>query len=152
MASGYEMKKGGGDKQGALQDNGKAGREEKASAFNKIKELNEEKKSLIKEFKMARKSKKSLEKLLIWAAKNGNVKLGKILIETFKVDVNVRDMYKRTPLMHAILNNHPEFAMVLILNGADVNAKDAYGRSTLKLAEESDGRIVEMVREAGALE
>ena len=45
-----------------------------------------------------------------------------------RLNVNARDIYKRTPLHWASANGHYKACELLIKAGADVNAKDKEGR------------------------
>jgi ankyrin repeat protein len=72
---------------------------------------------------------------LVWAARNGDTEVAKVLIEG-RADMNARDCAVNgwTPLMHAIHKNNNEMARLLIERGADVNAKA--GKCSDKLIEE----------------
>lgn len=87
--------------------------------------------------------------MLFDAVKDDNTAMVERLI-TAKVDVDTADNRGRTPLMHAVMLDYIEMAKMLVRYGADVNAKDIYGRSILQIAEESGGELVEFLKMHGA--
>ena len=63
------------------------------------------------------------ESALFVAAKNGDEKLAKILIDS-NADINLKTTTNGfTPLFWASISNHPNMIDLLVKNGADVNAK-----------------------------
>ncbi len=73
-------------------------------------------------------------------------------------NVNQKDFYDRTPLMHAARNNFcPEIAKILLGNGAEINAKDINGKRAIDFAkdhkiarynEENQSKIIRLLEEA----
>jgi ankyrin repeat protein len=74
-------------------------------------------------------------KMLILAVQNQDLKTVKLLIE-HKADVNMRDMFKSTPLMYAAHSGNINVIKYLITQGADVRANDEQGNSVLSAAKE----------------
>lgn len=65
--------------------------------------------------------------------------------------INMVIDYGETPLLYSISHNKPDIAILLIKNGADVNAKDASGQTPLHLAVYSRNYdIVRLLLEKGA--
>ena len=73
------------------------------------------------------------ESLIHKAALDGNIQAVKKHIAG-GTDVNVKNKYKRTPLIQAAWGGHKEITELLIAKGADVNAKDANGETPLGVA------------------
>jgi ankyrin repeat protein len=96
--------------------------------------------------KMPKKDIEKFRRYFMDTVKEGNVEDVKHFIE-MGMDVNLKDKYGRTPLMHAILNNDIELVKLLLENGADVTISDPYGRSMLELAQENDWRISQLIEE-----
>ena len=67
------------------------------------------------------------------AAIDGNIQAVKKHIAG-GTDVNVKNKYKRTPLIQAAWGGHKEITELLIAKGADVNAKDDDGDTPLLYA------------------
>lgn len=67
---------------------------------------------------------------LIRAARNGNLKKVKLLIQN-GADINAKDNIGRTALIYAARVGHLKVAKLLIDKGVDVNAKDNYGWTAL---------------------
>ncbi|MBQ4493313.1 MAG: ankyrin repeat domain-containing protein [Elusimicrobiaceae bacterium] len=88
------------------------------------------------------KDKGELNSKLFKAARAGNVNDIKNLIKQ-GADVNARNEYSHTPLMHASFFGHLETCEVLIELGADVNAKDVQNTTALFFAE--DASIVDLL-------
>jgi hypothetical protein len=63
--------------------------------------------------------------LLNWASKYNLQELAKGLIDA-GADVNKHDLFRDTPLHHAIWWNHPEIVEILIKSGADINMQNFY--------------------------
>ncbi|MBI4854553.1 MAG: ankyrin repeat domain-containing protein [Acidobacteria bacterium] len=70
---------------------------------------------------------------LIIAAKNSDVEMAKVLLET-DIDVNLQDTFGSTALMHAIARNNKEFIDLLFTKNVNVNLKDGTGMSPLMRA------------------
>ncbi|CAG8015554.1 unnamed protein product [Penicillium nalgiovense] len=69
---------------------------------------------------------------LAWAAANHNVQLVETLLRSSRVNVNSRDIYKRTPLMHAIIANDRQIVEKLLeMEDIDVNLQDDDGRTAV---------------------
>ncbi|MCX8200139.1 MAG: ankyrin repeat domain-containing protein [Candidatus Micrarchaeota archaeon] len=94
--------------------------------------------------------KKRNARALFNAVKEGKMERVEKLIAKKNVDVNIRDDKDRTPLMHAVMLDNIEIARLLVKYGADVNARDIYGRSVLQLAEEGNGSLVNFLKDHGA--
>jgi len=62
------------------------------------------------------------------------------------VDVNGRDNWGETSLHLATLEGHKEIVELLIANGADVNAKNEYGKTPPNWA---DGKIGDLLCKHG---
>jgi len=75
---------------------------------------------------MAEDAKTDKERMLIEAASKGNYAQIEDLIKQ-GVNVNAKDKYGWTALMHAASHGHLYVVMFLIEHGADVNAKDEDG-------------------------
>ncbi|UCE22743.1 MAG: ankyrin repeat domain-containing protein [Candidatus Aminicenantes bacterium] len=86
------------------------------------------------------------------AVRNGDIEKVKQLLEKDKELVKLRDINNNTPLHLACRAAHKEIVELLILNGADVDAKNDYGRSPLHLAwrEKGSARISQILIENGA--
>lgn len=69
----------------------------------------------------------------------------------FSMDVNFRDVEKKTPLSHAALGNHVDVARDLMQKGAEIDSMDICGSTPLILASYSGNKeIVEYLISAGA--
>ncbi|KAJ6102456.1 hypothetical protein N7486_004883 [Penicillium sp. IBT 16267x] len=73
---------------------------------------------------------------LSWAAENGHDTIAKMLLDTGKVDVDMKDLNGRTPLSWAAENSHDTIVKMLLDTGkVDVDASDTeYGRTPLSWA------------------
>ena len=69
--------------------------------------------------------------MLLAARKGAPGKVRRLLAAGAAVDL--RDAQGTTPLMEAIIRNHPDIAHELVANGADVNAKDKKGFAVLAM-------------------
>ena len=49
-------------------------------------------------------------------------------------DINIQDKDKRTPLIHAVIDNQIEMVRLLIYNGAKINIQDSLGYTALHYA------------------
>ena len=84
---------------------------------------------------------------LCFAVLKNNRKLVKMIIEK-GVDVNVEDNDGNTLLHLALRHNFEEIAMLLMVNGADINAKNIYGRSAVFYVRDKD--LAKLLLIAGA--
>lgn len=86
------------------------------------------------------------------AASSGDYNRVKWLIEKDRAQVKIRDINNNTPLHSACQNARQNIVELLISNGADVNARNNYGRSPLHLAwrEKGGARISQILIESGA--
>ena len=92
----------------------------------------------------------SLNAALREACKKGNEEVVNHLIAA-KVDVNVADIYRFTPLMIASQAGHEAIVEKLIQAGADINVKGEHGKTALMLAcSRGHIYIVKKLIEAGA--
>jgi uncharacterized protein len=66
---------------------------------------------------------------LLFAARDGNLELARILVDA-KADVNRPSANGTGPLVAAITNNHIEFALFLLEQGADPDAADRFYKRT----------------------
>ena len=83
------------------------------------------------------------------AAKDGNIKAVKQHLAA-GTDVDAKDMNGWTPLHHAALNGQKETAVILIGEGADVNAGDKIITPLHYAAQYGDKEIVELLVAKGA--
>jgi hypothetical protein len=67
-------------------------------------------------------------------AMNGLTSSVKRLLSIRNINVNVKDLYGKTPLHEAAINGHVEIARLLLQNGAEVNAKNNYVSTPLHFA------------------
>ena len=63
--------------------------------------------------------------LLMMASSSGSLDLVLLFLE-YGADVNIRNGFKLTALLHATINNHINIMNELINRGADVNASNFY--------------------------
>jgi uncharacterized protein len=67
------------------------------------------------------------------------------------VNVNVRTISGKTPLMAACYKGYSDIVHLLVDSGADVNGKDSTGDTALRIASRGGySRIVELLKKAGA--
>ena len=79
---------------------------------------------------------------LAFAARNGHVEIGRIIISSFKENATVKNIVinaksknsDETPLMQAVFWEHRDFVILLLDNGADLYAKSTYGWTALDFA------------------
>ena len=81
------------------------------------------------------------------AGRDGNIEAVKQHL-TAGTDVDARDAEDKTPLQHAAYWGHKEIAELLIAKGADVNAKDNAGTTTLDWAKYKS-EIADLLRKHG---
>jgi len=67
---------------------------------------------------------------LLYAAREGNIGMAKLLIEA-NANINQVSANGTTPITIAVINNHIELAMYLLEKGADPNIADSYKRTPL---------------------
>ena len=77
---------------------------------------------------------------------SGNIKAIKQHLDA-GTDVNAKGWSEWTPLYRAVREGHKEVAELLIANGADVSAKNRYGKTLLDFAEDE---IADLLRKHGA--
>ena len=95
------------------------------------------------------KKENSKEEQLIEAAIKGDLEGAKQLFSDGYVDVNAEDNEGFTALRSAVNNGRIKMVGFLLLNGADVTAKNCYGKSALTIAEEKgDEEIIAMLKHA----
>jgi ankyrin repeat protein len=89
------------------------------------------------------------------AVENGDLRKVKNLIKELiekGTDVNVRDIFDKTPLLSAIRYKHLEIVKYLIEEGADVNARSMSSQTALHWAiYNGHSEIVECLVENGAV-
>ena len=71
----------------------------------------------------------------LWvAAENGNVRMGKLLLD-HGADVNAaKTSTRNTPLHMAVQNNHPAMVSLLLRSGADPNRRNSFDQSPLDIS------------------
>lgn len=84
--------------------------------------------------------------LIHWVADRGHDDTLKILIEDFKVDVNVTDSEGQSPLHYAASCNHISTAQILINAGADRDLCDNDGFNPIKAYEGDNEKMKELLR------
>lgn len=85
------------------------------------------------------------------AASLGDVELVRLLIERGATSINEGDYRECTPLYIAAMMGHPDVARLLIESGADVDARDAVGRTPLMAVGSPESmEIVDVLLEGGA--
>jgi len=57
-------------------------------------------------------------------------------------DVNAADINGKTPLMYALRYNRPTAVRLLLLNGADIKARDKQGVTALEMAKQSEDKWI----------
>ena len=70
-----------------------------------------------------------------------------------RADVNLPQKDGRTPLMKATERGHPPVARILIAAGAELNARDTYGKTAVTYAKDKrqgNPEIAQMLLVAGA--
>ncbi|KAJ5520977.1 hypothetical protein N7463_001430 [Penicillium fimorum] len=68
------------------------------------------------------------------AAQKGNERIVRVLLLRGNMDANKQDSDGRTPLIHAIIENHDSVVHLLLSNGARIGVYDCDGRSALHWA------------------
>lgn len=87
---------------------------------------------------------------LMWAAYNGFNDTMLLLLEN-GADVNLKNQFNETALLHAAFEGRDEAVRILLDHGADYTATNDKGYSALKAASNKGYfRIVDMLTEAGA--
>ena len=87
---------------------------------------------------------------LIWAAKEGHIKIVELLLK-HNADVNIKDKYGRTALFWASARGYTETTELLLKHRADVNAKNKQGETALTWAiKKGHTETVNLLRSYGA--
>ncbi|KAJ5715210.1 uncharacterized protein N7483_012391 [Penicillium malachiteum] len=73
-------------------------------------------------------------RMLHIAAQKGHERIVQVLLLSGNIDVNQQDSDGRTPLIHAIIENHDSVVRVLLSHGARIGVYDRDGRSALHWA------------------
>ena len=81
------------------------------------------------------------------AAKNGDLRMVKVLLKRNRDLVFSKDERGATPLFWAAFYGHKDVAEFLLANGADVNAKEIHGETPLASATKQD--VAELLRQHG---
>jgi Ankyrin repeats (3 copies)/Ankyrin repeats (many copies) len=68
------------------------------------------------------------------AAQTGNEQIVRVLLSSGNIDVNQQDSDDRTPLLHAVMQNHESVVRVLLKHGAQIGILDCDGRSGIQWA------------------
>src|SRR5947207_4014133 len=87
----------------------------------------------------------NMKKLIIKAAKSGNIAAARQLLEADRLLVEARDSDGSTPLHCAAWKGHSEVVALLLDHGADVNARnhnDHWGDTPLHAAAHGNQRAV----------
>jgi ankyrin repeat protein len=66
------------------------------------------------------------------------------LLIKFKADLNALDKDNKSALMIAVINGNQPFVQALVENGADINIKNEYGKTTYEMAVSMDRRVNKM--------
>jgi uncharacterized protein len=70
------------------------------------------------------------------------------LLLKYKADVNWKDAFNSTPLMYAAAKGDKNMFMLLLDNGADINANDGNGNTVLTAAKESKNKeLITLIEE-----
>ena len=89
--------------------------------------------------------------VLIDAALEDNITAVREALEK-GIDINSRDFFGKTALMHVLFYGHTETAKLLIEKGADVNARDIVGGTALRHASlKGHTETVSILKTSGAL-
>jgi len=88
---------------------------------------------------------------LIWSANKGYLELVKLFLES-KAAIGIKDNnYKRTALHFAAMNGYPQVVAELLKKGADVNERDAAGKTPLDYANRyGHGKVANLLKSSGA--
>mmetsp|Transcript_97916 Transcript_97916/g.224541 ORF Transcript_97916/g.224541 Transcript_97916/m.224541 type:complete len:147 (+) Transcript_97916:84-524(+) len=85
------------------------------------------------------------------AAVAGDVEACREILAEDWCDVNIRDFFRRSPLIHAAMGGHLEVVEVLVEAGADLHCKDRAGWTALHWAAfEADASMVAKLLALGA--
>jgi ankyrin repeat protein len=81
------------------------------------------------------------------AAREGSLERAQLLLKKNRANPNARDMVEQTPLHAAARFGQTEVAELLLRSGADLEAKDMFGKTAMDLATKADHReTVELLR------
>jgi hypothetical protein len=98
----------------------------------------------------SKEDQRTLVSILSEAAQNGDLGTIKALLKRDPRLVVSKDEAGRTPLFWSVFYGHKDAVAFLLTNGADVNARDAHGRTPLSAAVKQD--VAELLRQHGGHE
>lgn len=88
---------------------------------------------------------------LLKAIQSGSAGCLSQLLKTKEIDVNVKGLYNRTPLMEVVLEVRLDWVERLLAKGAEVNCKDSNGNTPLSLATKTGFKeLIDLLLAAGA--
>jgi ankyrin repeat protein len=67
-------------------------------------------------------------------AEENKIALAEAILQKKSANVDIRDIYKRTPLHLAVIDGRVEIVELLVAAGADVNAKNNVGETPIDYA------------------
>jgi hypothetical protein len=96
----------------------------------------------------------STQTLLSYLAELGDEVIFALVLETGKVDIDLRDESGRTPLLVAALNGHEAVVKLLLDTGkVEIELKDRWGQTLLsKVAEKGHQAVVKLLLETGKVD
>ncbi|KAJ5947786.1 hypothetical protein N7466_000801 [Penicillium verhagenii] len=71
---------------------------------------------------------------IVWAIENGHVESARVLLESCRINPDVRDIGGKSLLMYAAAGRYVQIAELVILHGASPDIRDNMGRSALAYA------------------